>query len=154
MSDKEYLTKEKHLKIQEELHDLTTHKRKEIAEQLEYAKSLGDLSENAEYHEAREQQANLEDRIKRLEQLLKTATVVDGTTTDTANVGNIVDVQKSGSKAIMTFSLVGSEEADMKEGKISLDSPFGAGIEGKSKGDKFEVVTPNGKVSYKIIDIR
>ena len=130
MADVIYLTLEWLEKLRQELKYLKETKRVEIAEKLKEAISFWDLSENAEYHEAREQQANLEDRIKRLEQLLKTATIVEGATTDTANVGNVVDVQKAGTKTVMTFTLVGSEEADMKEGKISLDSPFGTGIAG------------------------
>ena len=150
----DYLTKAKFEQIQDELQDLKTNRRKEIADQLEYAKSLGDLSENAEYHEAREMQANLEGRITRLEELLKTAEIVEGSGTDTVNVSNEVDVQKVGSKTMQTFSIVGGEEADTAEGKISVDSPFGSSINGKTKGDVFEVVTPGGKVKYKIIDIR
>lgn len=150
----EYLTKEKHEEITEELNTLKTKRRKEVAEQLEYAKSLGDLSENAEYHEAREMQANLEDRIKRLEELLKNAKIVEGTGTDTVDVGNIVDVVKKDSGQEVTYSIVGSEEADMKEAKISVDSPFGTAIFGKKKGEDFDVRTPGGNVTYTIIDIR
>jgi len=150
----EYLTKDKYEEIKNELNELKTTRRKEVADQLEYAKSLGDLSENAEYHEARELQANLEDRIKRLEQLLKNAEIIESSGTQTVDVSNEVDVVKNGGKTVKTFKIVGSEEADMKESKISTDSPFGQAILGKKKGEMFSFSTPTGEVKYKIVDIR
>jgi len=149
--EKEYLTKEKYDEIVSELNVLKSDRRKEIADQLEYAKSLGDLSENAEYHEARDAQANLEDRIGRLERLVKHATIIskhDGTVVD---VGSKVTVEYNGKK--FTYEVVGSEEADMSQNKVSIRSPFGISANGKKKGDVFEVETPNGKIEYKIVAI-
>ncbi len=152
--DKEFLTQEKYNQIATELEDLKHSKRKEVAEQLEYAKSLGDLSENAEYHEARDLQANIEDRIARLEGLLKSATIISSHKTDVVGVGSVVTVQKEGSKDSKEYTLVGSEEADMVSGKISIRSPFGEAALGKKKGENFSFKTPGGEMTYKIIKIQ
>ncbi|MFM2357778.1 MAG: hypothetical protein RJA61_515 [Candidatus Parcubacteria bacterium] len=151
--EKEFLTQEKHDQIIAELEDLKHNKRKEVAEQLEYAKSLGDLSENAEYHEARDMQANIEDRINRLEAILKTAVIISSHKTDMVAVGSVITAQKEGSKESKEYTLVGSEEADMSAGKISIRSPFGEAALGKKKGDSFSFKTPGGVMKYKIVKI-
>lgn len=153
MNDKEYLTKEKFEEFKKELEYLKNVKRKEIAANLEYAKALGDLSENAEYHEAREEQALMEERIEKLEFILKNAIIVqDDIATDVVSVGSDIDVEKDGQKS--TYTIVGTEEADVISGKISIRSPFGQAVLGKKKGDTFSFHTPNGEVSYKIISIK
>lgn len=154
MNGKEYLTKEKYEKLKEELDYLKKTKRKEVAEQLEYAKSLGDLSENAEYHEAREAQALVEDRIQRLEAILKDAVVVSRHHTDSVDIGSIVTVLREGDTNEQVYTIVGGEESDFLEGKISIHSPFGAAIVGKQKGEIFSFNAPNGSVTYKIIEIK
>src|SRR3989338_883284 len=106
----EYLTEEKYEALKNELTHLKTERRKEMADKLEYAKSLGDLAENAEYHSAREEQASLEDRIGRLEQLLRNATVVSSKKGDHVTVGAKVDVRKKGSQSTHSFTIVGAEE--------------------------------------------
>jgi transcription elongation factor GreA len=151
-NDKEYLTKEKFDEFTKELAVLKGTRRKEIAESLEYAKSLGDLSENAEYHEARDTQATIEDRIARLEELLKTAQIVSSNTGDNVVVGSSVTVEKDGKKFI--YSIVGSEEADVISNKISMKSPFGQSILGKKKGEVFTFSAPSGELSYKILEIK
>lgn len=148
-----YITKEKKKEFEIELTDLKGPKRKEILEALAYAKSLGDLSENAEYHQAREDQGRLEARIKKIEQILQSAEVVSGGGGDVIQVGSKVVVQKDGDKEKKTYTIVGSEEANMAEGKISNKSPFGEALFGKKKGDKISFKTPNGMVNYKIIDV-
>lgn len=150
----EYLTKEKYNELVQELNELKTVKRKEIAEDLEYAKSLGDLSENAEYHEARDMQAAIEDRITKLESLLQTAEVVNPHHSDTAGVGTTVAVLKEGQSESQTYKIVGSEEADMSQGKLSVTSPLGEALLGKKKGQAVAVLTPKGSVSYKIVSIK
>lgn len=150
-NDKEYLTREKFDEFTKELATLKGIKRKEIAESLEYAKSLGDLSENAEYHEARDAQATIEDRILRLEELLKTAQIVSSNTGDSVSVGSTVVVEKDGKK--FTYSIVGSEEADVTTNKISMKSPFGQSILGKKKGDNFTFTAPSGELTYHIVQI-
>ena len=133
----EYLTKEKFDAFSIELNQLKTVKRKEVAESLEYAKGLGDLSENAEYHEARDQQASTEDRIAKLEMILKTATIVAAHHTDSVTIGSVIVVKKGGDKDSKEFTIVGSEEVDMSSGKISARSPFGSASIGKKKGESF-----------------
>ncbi len=154
MNEKEYLTKEKHAELSKELDYLRTERRKEIAEKLEYAKSLGDLSENAEYHEARDMQAMAEDRIAKLEQIMKSAVIVSSKSTDAVGVGSVVTVVREGHKDEKDYTITGPEEADLSQGKISMKSPFGEASLGKKKGDKFTFEAPSGSVTYKIIDIK
>lgn len=127
--------------------------RREIAEELEYAKQLGDLSENAEYHQARERQAILEDKIARTDLILKSAVIVDSHHSDTVNVGSVVELRKADKKEIDTYTMVGSEEADMAQKKLSITSPIGVAMKGKKKGDTFKVKTPAGETSYTIVNI-
>lgn len=150
----EYLTKEKFNALEKELEHLKTSRRKEIAESLEYAKSLGDLSENQEYQEARDSQAVLEDRINRIEQILKSASIVTTHGSDTVAVGAVITVERASDKLKKEFTIVGSEEADAAQGKISTRSPLGLSAMGKKKGDTFSFSTPSGTMSYKIIDIK
>lgn len=149
----EYLTLEKKVELENELNQLKTVRRKEIADALEYAKSLGDLSENAEYHQAREDQANCEDRIAHVEQILKNAVVMDKHHAGHVEVGTTVTVVKKGEKEERQFTLVGSEEADSANGKISNESPIGEALLGKSKGDSVTFSTPKGEVTYTIKSI-
>jgi transcription elongation factor GreA len=150
----EYLTKEKFQALEKELEHLKTVKRKEIAEALEYAKSLGDLSENQEYQEARDSQAFLEDRISRLEQMLKSASIVSSHNSNVVSVGSAIEVERLSDKVRRSFTIVGSEEADAAKGLISTISPLGLSAMGKSKGETFSFETPSGTMSYKIIDIK
>lgn len=149
----EYLTIEKKKELELELSTLKSTRRKEIADALEYAKSLGDLSENAEYHQAREDQANCEDRIIHLEQILKNAVIMDTQSTGVVTVGSTVTVQKKGDKEERTFALVGSEEADPVTGRISNESPLGQALLAKKKGDVVTVTTPKGEMIYTIKSI-
>lgn len=153
VNEKQYLTQEKFQEFTKELEYLRTVKRKEVAEHLEYAKKLGDLSENFEYHEAREEQAIVEDRIGHLEMILKTATIIDGKHGDTIAIGSVAKVQKDGDKDIRIFKIVGSEEADMAHGKVSNMSPLGSALLGKKKGDKFTFRTPKGEASYTLVAV-
>jgi transcription elongation factor GreA len=154
MSDTtKYLTKEKFDELTRELDLLRTVKRKEIAQSLEYARALGDLSENAEYHEAREAQANAEGRIAEIENVLKHAQIVEERKHgELVVMGSDVTVEKSSGEK-MKVKIVGSEDANVSEGKISNSSPLGAAILGKVKGDTAIVLTPKGKISYKIVSV-
>ena len=149
----DYLTKEKFQEFEKELKHLKTVKRKEVAEALEYAKSLGDLSENQEYQEARDSQAILEDRINRLEAILKSAQIISTKSTNIVSVGSVVALEKESDKSRKSYTMVGSEEADLAADKISYLSPIGSSLLGKKKGEKIAVLTPKGEVSYKIISI-
>ncbi len=153
--EREYLTKEKFEQLKKELEELKTVKRKEVAESLDYARALGDLSENAEYHEARELQANIEDRIAKLETMLKNTTIVSAEAVhgEYVRIGSVVNVERQDNKDKKKFKIVGSEETDMATGKISNRSPLGAAMLGKKAGDTFAVNAPNGKINYKVISI-
>jgi transcription elongation factor GreA len=148
-----YITEEKRKALEAELKDLKGPKRKEILENLEYAKSLGDLSENAEYHQTREDQGKLEERIKRIEQILESSQVVQGGGGEEIEIGSKVVVLKKGENKERTYQIVGSEEADMAQGKISNKSPFGEALFGRKKGEDISFKTPNGEVNYKIINV-
>ena len=148
-----YITIEKKKELEAELKELEGPKRREILESLEYAKSLGDLSENAEYHQARENQGQLEARIAKVKQILQSSEIASVRHGENISIGSEVVVQKEGSKDTKTYIMVGSEEADMACGKISNQSPVGQAIYGKKKGDSASFETPNGKVNYKIIEV-
>lgn len=150
----EYLTQEKYDELVKELDYLKKIKRKEVAESLNYAKSLGDLSENAEYHEARDAQAAVEDRINHIESILKNAKIVSTHSTDSVSVGSVVTVKKEGDDEKKTYTLVGAEEADIASGKISVTSPFGQAIMGTKKGSSFTFNAPKGPIAYKLVDIK
>ncbi len=148
-----YLTEEKKKELEHEIQELQTTKRKEILDTIEYAKSLGDLSENAEYQQAREAQARLEERIRQIEHILKSAVLVEKHHSTKVEIGSVIIVQKEGSNDKRTFEIVGSEEANIKEGKISNESPLGEALLGKKKGDVVSFESPIGIVKYKIVDI-
>ncbi len=149
---KEYLSKEKNDALIEELDILTRIKRKEIAESLEAAKSLGDLSENAEYHSAREAQAALEERIAVIEEILRTAIIVgEHKKKDVVDIGSVVIINIDGKK--IEYTLVGSEESNVKENKISNRSPLGESLMGKKKGDKCSFKTPTGAKDCTIVSL-
>ncbi len=149
----DYLSKEKHAELTAELEDLKMTRRKEVAERLEFAKSLGDLSENAEYHAAREEQAEIEDRITQLENLLKNSEIIAIHHSVAVEIGSALTVEKMGEGTKLKLMIVGSEETDVHNGKISSQSPIGAALLGKKKGETAEVQTPKGTVTYKIISI-
>ena len=149
----ELLSQEKFDELTSELNELRTKRRREIAEQLEYARSLGDLSENAEYQQAREIQASVEDRIGKLEEILKSAKIVRGGRGDSVSMGSSVTVQKIGESDDHAYTIVGAEEADMFSGKISYHSPLGSALMGKKKGEEFSFHTPKGVAKYKVLKV-
>jgi len=151
-TDTQYLTNEKFAELKKELEFLMSERRKEVAEHLEYAKKLGDLSENAEYHQAREEQGEVEDRIRYIENLLKNAVIATATGGAVVTVGSTVRLEKEGAieKKSMVYTIVGSEEADTAQGKISNVSPLGSALIGRKEGDKVTVQTPKGSMVYKV----
>ncbi len=151
--DKDYLSKEKFTELEKELEDLKTTKRKAVAERLDFAKSMGDLSENAEYHAARDEQAEIETRIAQVEIILKSATIVTEHHSVKVEVGSTILVKKDGAREELQLTIVGSEEADIKKGKISYQSPLGEALLGKKAGDTVAVSTPKGDISYEIVKI-
>lgn len=152
--DTNYLSQEKFDEFTKELEHLKTARRREIAEQLEYARSLGDLSENAEYEEARNMQAATEERIRHIEDVLSHARIIEHTKGNTASLGSFVTIQKQGDKEEYVYEIVGSAEANMQERKISHLSPLGSSLMGKKRGEIFSFETPKGVQKYKIIGIR
>lgn len=152
--EKNYLTQEKHDELVKELEDLKFNRRREVADRLEAAKALGDLSENAEYHAAREEQSDIEDRIGQLEVILKSSEIISMHHSTAVEVGSTLKVRREDNKSDQTFTLVGSEEADVAAGRISYQSPLGASLLGKKKGEQVTVKTPRGEVSYKILSIQ
>lgn len=149
------LTQEKFDELKIELERLTTTTRKEIAESLEYARSLGDLSENAEYQAARELQAATEERIRRLEHIVKSATIMSDKKKGIVGFGSTVTIKKKGDSVEHRYTIVGSEEADMREKKISHLSPLGQTLMSKKKGETFVFSPPSGsgRQEYTVIDI-
>lgn len=154
MEEINYITEEKKKDLQDELHYLKTVKRKEILEALEAARALGDLSENAEYHQAREDQGKTEDRINQIDHMLKSSVVVKKHSSSNVEIGTTVKVKKENQKEEITYSIVGSEEADMSQNKISNKSPLGEALFGKKKGDVVSIKTPKGLVKYTLVDIQ
>lgn len=150
-----FLTPEKFEELKQELETLKTVRRREVAESLEYARSLGDLSENAEYQEARDMQAAIEERILHLEKVIKEVKIVaHNKKGDVIGLGSVVSIQKDGDKELHTYTIVGSEEANIHEHKLSYLSPLGEALMGKAKGDSFTFVTPNGKMAYKVLEVK
>ena len=143
-------------KLEEELHDLKVVKRKEVAGKIKEAREQGDLSENAEYDAAKDEQRDIELRIEELEKLLKNAEVVveDEVNLDKINVGCIVKVYDVDFDEEMEFKLVGSTEANSLENKISNESPVGHALIGKRVGDVVDVETQSGIIQYKVLDIK
>lgn len=149
----DYISKEKKIALEAELHELITVKRKEVIEAVEYAKSLGDLSENAEYHAAREAQGKLQTRIEEIENILKYSIVADKKIGSTVDIGATVVIKKVADGSERTFTLVGAEEADMAAGKLSHKSPLGLALMGAKVGDTVSFETPSGATEYSILSI-
>lgn len=154
MSDTRFLTREGYAKLEQELHYLRTVKRAEIADQIRIAKEDGDVSENAGYETAKLEQAFLEGRIIALEEILKRAEIIDSTQFSGAvMLGSTVVVQED-TYDPETFQLVGSDEANPTEGRISNESPLGKMLLGRRVGDTVQVSTPNGVTVFKVLEIR
>lgn len=152
------LTKEGYEKVTAELEELITVKRKEVAERIKEAISYGDISENSEYDSAKNEQAELEERINKLENMVRVAKIIDGNniSSDYVNIGLKVKVKNlsSKNKEVIEFSIVGSAEAEPFEGKISNESLVGRALIGKKVKDKVEIQIPDGVVKYEILEIR
>lgn len=149
---KHYLTKERKDAITAEVAELKSEGRKVVAERLKQAKDLGDLSENSEYQEAREEQSRLEGRISELEDILRNCAIIKKEQGNgTVKIGSIVKVKKGSTQ--MTYTIVGSNEAKPLQGLISNESPIGKAMLGKKIGEKFEVSAPSGIVKYEVVEV-
>ncbi len=150
---KYYLTKAGLEEKQKELEYLKNVKRPEVIEALKEARSLGDLSENAEYDAARNEQAEVEGKIRQLEAMLDNVEIVTEVKSDKVSIGNVVTVEYIDDDETEKYTIVGSAEADPFENKISNESPIAIAIIGKKKGDIVEVDSPNGSYNLKIVEI-
>jgi len=150
-----FLTEEGLKKLEFELDDLKTVKRKEIAGRIKVALDFGDISENSEYDQAKNEQAQLEDRIAKLENMLRNARLIDedDITTDVVGIGSKVRVMDLEYKEEMEFTIIGSAEADPYNGRISNESPVGSALLGYKCGDKVSVTVPDGTIVYEILEI-
>jgi transcription elongation factor GreA len=155
MSNISYYTAEGLQKMKDELHEMKTVQRPAISNQISEARDKGDLSENAEYDAAKEAQGLLEMKISKLEGVLANARLIDDSMIDTSKVYILskVTIKNIKNGAEMAYTLVAENEADLKAKKISIESPIGKGLLGKSKGDIADVQTPNGIIQFEIVDI-
>ncbi len=150
------LTREGLEKYESELNDLKVVKRKEVAQKIKEAREQGDLSENAEYDAAKDEQRDIEARIEELEKILKNAEVVDDDEVDSekVSIGCTVKIKDMELNETMEYKIVGSTEANSLKGKISNESPVGRALIGKKKGASVEVETPAGIIKYKVVEIQ
>ena len=155
MSEVVYFTQEGLDKLKHELHELKTKERPSISQQIAEARDKGDLSENAEYHAAKEAQGLLELKIAKLEDIVIHAKVVDKSQLDTSKVLILskVKIKNVSNGATMNYTLVAENEANLKEGKISVSSPVAKGLLGKKVGDKAKIKTPAGEMTLEILEI-
>lgn len=147
-----FLTPEGEARLKAELIELTGEKREDLAKRLRAAIQMGDLSENADYHKAKEDQSFLEGRIQEIEATLRTATIVEKKLSDTVTVGSKVTIQEADYEPEI-FHMVGAKEADPRNGKISNESPFGKALMEHKVGDIVEAETPGGKIKLKILSV-
>lgn len=153
MTQANYLTPEGEQKLRAELEDLKGPKREELSQRLRSAIQMGDLSENADYHKAKEDQGFLEGRIKELEAILRTATIITTSgSSGTVYIGSHVTIQENDFDP-ETYHLVGATEADPRKGRISHESPIGRALMDKKVGDVIETETPGGRIKFKILKI-
>lgn len=155
MEKKIVLTNEGFQKFEKELEELKSVKRKEVAAKIKVALSFGDLSENSEYDEAKNEQAMIEARIVQLETMLRNVQVINEAeiSTDVINIGSVVSIKELDSDEIETYHIVGSSEANPLDGKISDESPIGKALISHKTGDVVDVETPSGLLKFKIISI-
>ncbi len=138
-------------KLKTELRELTEVRRPDVVTRIKEAKALGDLSENAEYQSAKEEQSFIEGRVEELEQMIKHAKVVGAEHKGTVGIGSKITVEIEGEKD--EFEIVGPTESDPTKGRISIDSPVGQAVLSRKVGDKVNVQTPDGSVQYKIVTV-
>lgn len=150
-----YFTEEGLKRLRDELHQLKTHERSYISKQIAEARDKGDLSENAEYDAAKEAQGLLELKISKLEEIVSNARLIDESTLDItkALILSKVKIKNIANGAIMTYTLVAENEADLKLSKISVDSPIGKGLLGKKAGEIADIKVPNGTIKFEVVEI-
>lgn len=149
------LSREAYEKLRQELHQLKTKGRQEMAAAIQEAREKGDLSENAEYDAAKDAQGLMEMKINELEGLLSSAKVLESSQIDTSRVQPLtwVKIKNGKTGAVVKYNMVSEKEADVKQGKISMTSPIGAGLMNKKVGEIVEVTVPNGTITLEILEI-
>ncbi|MDO9185195.1 MAG: transcription elongation factor GreA [Bacteroidia bacterium] len=155
MSHLSYFTEEGLKRLKDELHQLKTHERSYISKQIAEARDKGDLSENAEYDAAKEAQGLLELKISKLEEIMASARLIDESTLDSSKalILSKVKIKNVSNGAIMTYTLVAENEADLKANKISVDSPIGKGLLGKKVGEIADITVPSGTIKFELVEI-
>ncbi len=154
-SEETYLTKEGEDQLRKELKLLTETRRPALARKLKEAVAQGDLKENADYHDAKEQLGFIEGRVQHIEAILRQAIIIENAgPSDEVRIGSTVVIQEDGTDDDEEYKIVGSAEANPRERKISQKSPIGAALLGKKKGRKVKVNTPDGVIKFKIVDVR
>jgi transcription elongation factor GreA len=150
------LTPEGHEKLKQEIEHLSSHKRREVADRIRIAREFGDIAENAEYDDAKNEQALLEHRIATLEERLRNAKVIDKKqiAKDVVSIGSHVKLRDVDAKRTVEYHIVGSAEANPAENKLSNESPVGKAIIGHKKGETVEVSAPRGSLKFKILEIK
>ena len=149
------LTEEGHQKLREEVEHLTTTKRREVAARIKEAREFGDISENSEYDDAKNEQAAIEHRIQIVEQKLRNARVVDKSdvSTDAVSVGSVVSLREKGKRKDIEYEIVGAAESDPRKGRLSNESPIGKALMGHKEGDMVTIPAPRGPIEYKVVKI-
>ena len=147
------MSRESYNKLIAELDDLKINKRKEVAERLKVARSYGDLSENAEYDEAKNEQAILEAQIAELQYTIDNAEIIENASTDEVGMSSKVTIKRLDTGKIETFTIVGTNHANVREGKISDESPIGKAAMKKKVGDVFIVEAPAGELRFEVVEI-
>ena len=155
MAQLSYFTEAGLKKLKDELHQLKTHERLYISRQIAEARDKGDLSENAEYDAAKEAQGLLELKISKLEEVVSNARLIDESTLDISKalILSKVKIKNVVNGTVMTYTLVAQNEADLKAGKISVDSPIGKGLLGKKVGELADITVPSGTIKFEVMEI-
>lgn len=155
MAQISYFTEEGLKKLRDELHQLKTRERSYISKQIAEARDKGDLSENAEYDAAKEAQGLLELKISKMEEVLSNARLIDESSLDLSKalILSKVKIKNKVNGTVMTYTLVAQNEADLKSGKISVDSPIGKGLLGKKVGDVADITVPSGTMKFEVLEI-
>lgn len=152
MSDATYVTAEGLQKLKSELHELKTVRKREVANRIEKAKELGDLSENAEYADAKDEMSFIEGRIIEIEDSINRAVIIEQGSTDTVTIGATVELSADGGSK--TYTIVGSNEANPAGGRISNETPLAQALLGKKVGDEIKVTVPSGEIRYTVVRIQ
>lgn len=155
MSDISYYTPEGLKKLKEELEHLEHKERPRVTQEIADARDKGDLSENAEYHAAKEEQSHLEFKIAKLKNVVSNARIIDESQLDTSKIliHSVVKIKNTANKMEFTYTLVADSESDVRNGKLSVNSPIGKGLLGKKVGETAEIQVPNGIMKFEVIDI-